>query len=131
MKVVYNACFGGFDLSDKALKLYNERADVPAEHSWHIRRDDPVLVSVIEELGIEADGNYASLEVIDIPDGYDYVVDEYDGLEHTELVIREEVLREKIREGNEDEIVKYVMMVYEWHEIYDDYIVDLGDEEDD
>ena len=44
-------------------------------------REDPVLVEVVEELGHDADGRYAHLVVVDIPDGMDYVIDEYDGIE--------------------------------------------------
>jgi len=46
-----------------------------------IERDDPVLIQVIEELGKEADGPHAKIEVVDIPDGIKYEIDEYDGRE--------------------------------------------------
>jgi hypothetical protein len=39
------------------------------------------LVQVIEELGEEANGSHAKLEVIEIPDGVEYTIDEYDGIE--------------------------------------------------
>lgn len=44
-------------------------------------RTDKLLVQVVEELGIEANGSYAMLEVIEIPDGVDWEIDEYDGME--------------------------------------------------
>ena len=44
-------------------------------------REDPALVEVVEELGKEASGRFAKLVVVDIPDGMDYVIDEYDGIE--------------------------------------------------
>lgn len=47
-----------------------------------IERTDPALVQVVEELGERANGRHANLKVIDIPDGVDYEIDEYDGLEH-------------------------------------------------
>jgi hypothetical protein len=40
------------------------------------------LVQVVEELGKEANGNYAKLEIIEIPDDVDWEIDEYDGMEH-------------------------------------------------
>lgn len=51
---------------------------------WHDRdldRDDPLLVQVVEELGESANGDHAKLEVIEIPDGVDWTIEEYDGRE--------------------------------------------------
>lgn len=48
----------------------------------NIERNDPVLVQVVEELGKEANGNYAKLEIIEIPDDVDWEIDQYDGMEH-------------------------------------------------
>lgn len=45
------------------------------------KRDDPLLVQVVEELGDKASGTCAELRVVEIPDGIDYEIDEYDGLE--------------------------------------------------
>ena len=46
-----------------------------------IERNDPVLIQVIEEMGKESYGPYASLDIIEIPDDVDFVVEEYDGKE--------------------------------------------------
>lgn len=51
-------------------------------------RCDPTLVEVVEELGEKASGPFATLRVVDIPDGMEYVIDEYDGVE---------TLHEKVR----------------------------------
>ena len=45
-------------------------------------RTDPLLIRVIEELGDMANGRCAKLKVVEIPDGTDYIIDEYDGNEH-------------------------------------------------
>lgn len=47
-----------------------------------IPRTDPVLVQVVEELGAEADGDFAELQAVEIPDDVNWQIEEYDGLEH-------------------------------------------------
>lgn len=110
MKVIINTDFGGFGLSDKALALYEERTGhkIAKYASGTEYREDPVMISIVEELGEEANNKYSDLEVVEIPDGYNYDIDYYDGLEHIILRIREPYLRELIRLGNEDDIVNYV-----------------------
>ena len=44
-------------------------------------REDPILVEVVEELRSKANGRFADLKVVDIPDNMDYVIDNYDGIE--------------------------------------------------
>lgn len=44
-------------------------------------RDDPDLVAVIQELGEEANGPFAKLTVVDIPNDVDWEICEYDGKE--------------------------------------------------
>lgn len=44
-------------------------------------RTDPILIEVVEELGAEADGRFADLCVVEIPDNLNYVIDNYDGRE--------------------------------------------------
>lgn len=45
-------------------------------------RADPVLVSVVEEMGESANGEHADLKVVEIPDGVEFTIEEYDGNEH-------------------------------------------------
>lgn len=47
-----------------------------------VERHDSKLVQVVEELGERANGAHAKLAVIEIPDGTNYIVEEYDGSEH-------------------------------------------------
>jgi hypothetical protein len=49
-----------------------------------IPRDDPNLVKTVQELGRKANGNYAELEIVAIPDGVEWVIEEYDGMETVE-----------------------------------------------
>jgi len=45
-------------------------------------RADPKLIQVVEELGDKANGSCAKLEIVEIPDGVDWQIEEYDGNEH-------------------------------------------------
>lgn len=45
------------------------------------KRDDPILIQVVEELGEKSWGRFAKLKVIEVPDGVEYNIDEYDGWE--------------------------------------------------
>ena len=61
-------------------KDYNtEEIYLPYEE---IKRDDVDLIKVIKELGKKADGRFASLKIVKIPDNINYVIEEYDGMEH-------------------------------------------------
>lgn len=84
MKIVYNACYGGFSLSDKAIARYWEIKATPIPERWYnrnIKRDDPILVQVVEELKDEANGDFANLQIKDVPSGIKWRIDEYDGYE--------------------------------------------------
>lgn len=48
---------------------------------YDLKRDDPILVQVVEELGKEANGEHAELEVVSIPGNVKWHIDEYDGTE--------------------------------------------------
>ena len=81
MKIVVNRCYGGFGLSEAAIRLLDER--LPNHKSqWSIERTDPVLVQIVEELGSKAaGGRFSELEVVEIPDGVQWEMDDYDGIE--------------------------------------------------
>lgn len=106
MKIVINSDFGGFSLSNAAFERYLELKGIEfarvssrfesadyyeAGHIgeddhylsyYDIKRDDPILVQVVEEMGDEANGRYSSLKVVEIPDDVDWILQEYDGAEH-------------------------------------------------
>ena|SRR3990167_6865660 len=83
MKIVYNDCFGGFGLSNKAKLLGQTISGNPkwAEYVYDMKRNDPILVRVVEELGAGAGDTFASLGIRDVPAGTKYRIDEYDGSE--------------------------------------------------
>lgn len=138
-KVVINACFGGFGLSEAAYEklieygvpvrkyvqqqrgpdgLYNRPPenegeiifdrdlDGPDDHSRTMRRlsgrywdtwldgkrDHPLLVRVVEELGAGhrtgASGQYSHLRIVEVPDGVEWEISEYDGNERIAEVHR-------------------------------------------
>ena len=103
MKIVINACHGGFGLSDEAIMMYSDvkrlnlkRVDEKSFSSYYfdgiesedtyfsdltIDRSDKDLVAIVELLGEKANGNYAELKVVEIPDDVNWQIDEYDGSE--------------------------------------------------
>lgn len=54
----------------------------------NIERNDPLLIQIIEEMGAEANGNHASLVVVEIPDDVKYKIYEYHGQESIHEVHR-------------------------------------------
>lgn len=73
MKVVVNRCFGGFELSDEAVRFCNKLGlDVQGSYDQveleeNEFRSHPTLVKVVECLGELANGSCAQLRVVEIP----------------------------------------------------------------
>lgn len=71
------------------IKLSESKQDKLYREFWNdfyfsdrgIPRDDLDLIKVINELGNEASGSCAKLEVIEIPEGINWEINEYDGFE--------------------------------------------------
>lgn len=59
----------------------NERHSNISLYHGDIPRTDPALIQTVEELGDEANGWAAKLRVVEIPDGVEWELDEYDGVE--------------------------------------------------
>ena len=84
-KVAYNACYVGFSLSDKACeKLSKLIGKEVKSYDFDDDRTNVYLIAVIEELGEEANGMCAQLDIAEIPDNAEYEIDEYDGFESVE-----------------------------------------------
>lgn len=109
-KVAINRCFGGFGLSDEAFEKLLERKGIEFEkeepnselmgasyyregmcgtnegylsyYEFCEDRSDPDLIAVLEEMGKTAWGWAAEIAIVDIPDGVEWHIHEYDGIEH-------------------------------------------------
>lgn len=89
-KVAYNNCYGGFSLSNEAMKLFHKLKGTERQkhdHGRTIPRHDPTLIQVIEELGPAANGCVAKLVIVNITSDK-YWIEEYDGNErvHTDTI---------------------------------------------
>lgn len=101
MKVVINTKYGGFGLSEEAVLLYGKKKglniikdksdklcknyyidEIKEDNyfaDWDIERNDPCLVEVIEELGVN--GCYGNLKIVEIPDDVKWYISEDHGIE--------------------------------------------------
>ena len=84
IKIVINACFGGFRLSKEAYDYLGLEWDEYGDaFSWPDgdRRTDPKLVECVETLGEKASGNLSRLKVVEVPANVDWSIEDYDGSE--------------------------------------------------
>jgi len=115
MKIVYNRCHGGFGLSKEATELYltltgqtpfysdvqygcttyatTPFVDGHAQqgtyfHDFYLDRNDPILIQVVEQLGKKANGQFADLKIVDIPESATWEIHDYDGMETVREVSR-------------------------------------------
>ena len=83
-KVVINACYGGFGLSQVEIDRYHEIKGIPVPKDFwghNIPRDDPALVQVVHETPREYGYALAYLKIVEIPDDVEWEIEEYDGNE--------------------------------------------------
>lgn len=96
MKIVLNKRCGGFGLSKELLDelgvqtsknsfvrwVENSTFGIDSDNQYEYRTH-PKLIAAIEKLGCKKAGDrYANLEIIDIPDGIEWEMDEYKGFEY-------------------------------------------------
>ena len=84
MKIVINTGRGRwFGLSKQAEEFIAERKNVFPESITfrYIDRTDPDLIVAVETLGNKANGEYAELKIVEIPDNVEWEIAEYDGTE--------------------------------------------------
>ena len=78
-KIVINCCHGGFSLSSNALQEYRRRKGDENIDDLDIARDDPILVEIVETMGSDANTRFSDLKIVEIPDGVNWFIQEYDG----------------------------------------------------
>ena len=86
MKIILNKCYGGFGISDEALRM----AGITDADEWEYDdlRINPEVIKAVETLGEDANDEYSNLVVVEISDAAtDWEVDEYDGYETMVYVI--------------------------------------------
>lgn len=87
-RIVINTRHSGFGLSDEASNLYwsisksFQLVEPGVFDNYNtVYRHNPLLVYVVEKLGKAANGLYSNLKIVDVPEGVQWQVDEYDGRE--------------------------------------------------
>ena len=111
-RVVINACFGGFGLSETAFQKLLTRKGIEFEidpdnkysslgivhyykkgmlgvndaylsvRDFTEDRADADLIAIVEEMGSDANGRYSDLRIVTVPDDVEWEIAEYDGNEH-------------------------------------------------
>ena len=86
-KVVYNAKYGGFGLSDEGIKQYNKRTSQTLSPYDYIPRDDMNLIELVEIMGKDINDKYSKLKIKEFPIKYKSFLQwsEYDGNESVHI----------------------------------------------
>lgn len=109
IEVLYNVCYGGWGISNKAKELYTLRTPKNSNNFYdyydyyYSKRSDPILIQIYNELGDEFDRKYSKTSIQKIPKKYEkyYDIHEYDGLETVEIDYTKyelDSLKQKIKE---------------------------------
>jgi hypothetical protein len=83
MKVLINKCYGGYGFSDEFIKHLIKNDIIKNFMGQHyLNRHNQELIKEAVAFGLDkASGMCAELEVKDVPDGANYSIHEYDGME--------------------------------------------------
>ena len=79
--VINQKKYGVFGLSEIAKQMYQKRSGQRKCLETYLKRDDPILVDIVIELGEKANGEFSSLKVIKIPSGHSWSVKNFEGIE--------------------------------------------------
>lgn len=79
-KIVYNNTYGGFILSEEAIKWLQNNYNLSLNEIDNLPRHDERLVKCIETLGKKASKKWSRIVIGEI-EGNNYYIKEYDGLE--------------------------------------------------
>ena len=109
MKVVINRCHGGFSLSAKAKEILTMILGEEDCYGLELyeNRNNPIFVALVEKMGKGINGGSANLEVVEIADGLDYDIEEYDGYESVTEYLS--VYEHELRYGLSEEKLKLLM----------------------
>lgn len=86
MEILFNKAYGGFGLSDTAVKIYNEKnhtnydAHDLSESNYRFRTDKD-LIDIVKILGPKAYDHYSEVCIATVPDDSHFVICEDDGAE--------------------------------------------------
>jgi hypothetical protein len=89
--VMVNECYGGFTLSESALKEYNKRRPIGStlvKHSHEIDRNDALMITICNEMGRDVNGSRMSkIQTRSIPKKYSecYKIVDVDGFERIDI----------------------------------------------
>lgn len=82
MKIVVNKCFGGFEISDEAVR------ELGLPDKYYVSRNDERLIKMVEKDADKASGWSAKLRVVEVPDeATDWEMNDYDGRETITYVV--------------------------------------------
>ena len=91
IEILYNTCYGGWGISDKAMELYKLRNvndnSMELISDEYLCRTDPILIQIYNELGDEMNSKWCKIKIKKIPKKYEnyYFITEYDGKECVEI----------------------------------------------
>ena len=95
MKIVINIDYGNFCLSQLALDEFNKLKKTNKytnKNIGKVARNDADLVTVIEQLGKKASGSILGcsldIRIITIPNGVEWEICDYDGIEYVREIAR-------------------------------------------
>lgn len=71
-----------YEMTAEEKEEYNKIYKSISFYASDLKRDDPLLIQVVEELGEKANGSYAQLKIVEIPEDVEWEIEEYDGSEH-------------------------------------------------
>lgn len=114
MQVVINRCHGGFEFSPEAVEILTNLLGEDGCYNLELyeNRHNPVLVSLVKNMGKRASGGCANLEIVEIADGLHYEIEEYDGYESVTPYLG--VTEEELRNGLSEErfsLLKYTNII--------------------
>lgn len=81
-KIAINTCHGGFSLSPAVCEILD--CQTYDYSGWDSERTDPRLIKAIESVtaqGGDPSGQYAEIKIVEVPDGVEWTLQDYDGVE--------------------------------------------------